>query len=77
MVPHQDHPLGCVERRSDRQAIGMCGLLQRDSLNEVDLGFAFPPAAHVLDAVGLHFERLLPSSATVMLLLLFAIHANP
>ncbi len=40
-------------------------------------GIAFLPAARVLDAVGLHVERQLPSSATTRLLLLFAIPANP
>ena len=34
-------------------------------------------SARVLDAVGLHVERLLPSSATITPLLLFAIHAYP
>lgn len=39
------HSLCCVERRSDGTALGMCGLLKRDSLDDVDLGFAFLPAA--------------------------------
>lgn len=33
-----------VAQRSDGAAVGMCGLLQRDSLDIVDLGFAFLPA---------------------------------
>ena len=45
MLARVGHALGCVERRSDGQAIGMCGLLKRDSLDDVDLGFAFLPAA--------------------------------
>ena len=45
MLARYGHALGCVERRSDGQAIGMCGLLKRDSLDDVDLGFAFLPAA--------------------------------
>lgn len=44
MMARRGHALGCVERRSDGQAIGMCGLLKRDSLDDVDLGFAFLPA---------------------------------
>lgn len=94
------HGLGlcCVERRSDGLALGMCGLIKRDSLDDIDLGFAFVPAArghgyareaaaavlahgfakrglqrivaitdvdnqasaHVLEALGMRFERLLP-----------------
>lgn len=45
MMARRGHALGCVERRSDGQAIGMCGLLKRDSLDDVDLGFAFLPTA--------------------------------
>src|SRR6478672_73310 len=30
-----------VERSDDRTPIGMCGLIKRDSLADVDLGFAF------------------------------------
>lgn len=37
--------LACVERASDGAAIGMCGLIKRDSLDDIDLGFAFLPAA--------------------------------
>lgn len=33
-----------VSRRSDGSAIGMCGLLKRDQLPEVDLGYALFPA---------------------------------
>ncbi len=33
-----------VARKSDGAAIGMCGLLKRDSLPEVDLGYAYLPA---------------------------------
>ena len=32
-----------VERRSDGVAMGLCGLLKRDSLDDVDIGFAFFP----------------------------------
>ena len=39
------HSLCCVERASDGAALGMCGLIKRESLDDVDLGFAFLPAA--------------------------------
>ena len=32
-----------VERRDGGEPIGMCGLLKRDSLEDVDVGFAFLP----------------------------------
>ncbi len=35
--------LYAVERMEDRATIGMCGLLQRESLTDPDLGFAFLP----------------------------------
>lgn len=33
--------LWCVEAKSDGQPLGMCGLIKRDTLENVDLGFAF------------------------------------
>jgi ribosomal-protein-alanine N-acetyltransferase len=36
--------LWLVELRGDRTPIGICGLLKRDVLPEVDLGFAFLPS---------------------------------
>jgi len=33
-----------VVRKADAQPIGMCGLLKRDTLEDVDLGYAFLPA---------------------------------
>ena len=45
MWTRHGHGLCCVERASDGAAIGMCGLIKRDSLDDVDLGFAFLPAA--------------------------------
>ena len=33
-----------VARAGDRVAIGICGLLRRDTLDDVDIGFAFLPA---------------------------------
>jgi RimJ/RimL family protein N-acetyltransferase len=35
--------LWLVERREDRAALGICGLIKRDSLQDVDIGFAFLP----------------------------------
>ena len=32
-----------VERREDGAALGLCGLIKRDTLPDVDLGFAFLP----------------------------------
>lgn len=32
-----------VERRDDGTAMGLCGLLKRDGLDDVDIGFAFFP----------------------------------
>lgn len=34
----------CVERKNDGVAIGLCGLVRRDWLDGIDLGFAFLPA---------------------------------
>ncbi|MEK8031632.1 GNAT family N-acetyltransferase [Ideonella sp. DXS29W] len=34
-----------VERRDDATPMGMCGLIQRDTLPDVDLGYAFLPSA--------------------------------
>ena len=60
--------LYCVELKSDRTPIGMCGLIKRDTLADVDIGFAFLPQyrsrgyareaaqatlAHGRDAIGL------------------------
>jgi len=33
-----------VELKDSRESIGICGLIKRDSLEDVDLGFAFLPA---------------------------------
>jgi RimJ/RimL family protein N-acetyltransferase len=32
-----------TERRSDATALGLCGLIKRDTLEDVDIGFAFLP----------------------------------
>ena len=44
MYEQRGHGLYLVERRSDGVPMGMCGLLKRDSLDDVDLGFALLPA---------------------------------
>lgn len=37
------HSIYLVERTTDGSAIGMCGLIKRDTLDNVDLGYAFLP----------------------------------
>ena len=43
MRSYAEHGFGLyvVERKSDGEALGMCGLVKRDTLPEPDLGFAF------------------------------------
>jgi RimJ/RimL family protein N-acetyltransferase len=43
---YAEHGFGlcAVELRSDRRVLGMCGLIRRPGLDDVDLGFAFLPA---------------------------------
>jgi [ribosomal protein S5]-alanine N-acetyltransferase len=36
--------LDLVERKADGAAMGLCGLIKRDTLDDVDLGFALLPA---------------------------------
>ncbi len=36
--------LWCVERLSDGVPVGMCGLIRRDGLSDVDVGYALLPA---------------------------------
>ncbi|MYM74338.1 GNAT family N-acetyltransferase [Duganella sp. FT134W] len=38
------HSLYVMERKSDGQALGLCGLIKRDSLPDVDIGYAIRPA---------------------------------
>ena len=45
MWARRGHGLCCVERTSDGTAVGMCGLIKRDTLDDIDLGFAFLPTA--------------------------------
>ena len=35
--------LSLVERKEDKKAIGMCGIIRRDNLDSPDIGFAFLP----------------------------------
>jgi RimJ/RimL family protein N-acetyltransferase len=37
------HSLCMVERKEDGAPIGMCGLIKRDTLPDVDIGYAFMP----------------------------------
>lgn len=45
MQMYADHGVGLcrVELASDATALGVCGLIKRDTLDDVDLGFAFFP----------------------------------
>jgi RimJ/RimL family protein N-acetyltransferase len=45
MDSYERHGFGlCLtERRADGAPIGMCGLLKRETLDDVDIGFAFTP----------------------------------
>lgn len=47
MAMYRQHGFGLwrVERKSDGVVLGMCGLLRRDILPDVDIGYAFLPAA--------------------------------
>lgn len=38
------HGLYCIERRDSGEAVGMCGLIRRDTLPDADIGYAFLPA---------------------------------
>ena len=44
MYATRGHSLYVVERKSDGAAIGMCGLIKRDTLADVDIGYALLPA---------------------------------
>ncbi len=43
MYAQRGHGLYCVEAKAGGEAIGLCGLIKRDTLDDVDLGFAFLP----------------------------------
>lgn len=53
--------LNCVESKATREPLGICGLIKRDSLEDVDLGFAFLPQArgqgHALEASAATLEH--------------------
>lgn len=55
MAMYEKHGFGSwqVLRKSDNAAVGMCGLLKRDNLPDVDIGYAFLPAYW---GAGLAFE---------------------
>ena len=44
MQQRHGHSLYVMERRSDGQPLGLCGLIKRDSLPDVDIGYAIRPA---------------------------------
>ncbi|MBI3567994.1 MAG: GNAT family N-acetyltransferase [Gemmatimonadetes bacterium] len=44
MYAQRGHGLWLVERKADGAAMGMCGLLKRDTLDDVDIGYAMLPA---------------------------------
>jgi RimJ/RimL family protein N-acetyltransferase len=41
---HVGHGLWLIERRADGRSLGICGLIAREGLSDVDLGFALMPA---------------------------------
>ncbi len=45
MLDQHGFSLYAVEQREGGAVVGMCGLIKRDTLEDVDLGFAFLPAA--------------------------------
>lgn len=44
MQSMRGYSLYLVERKSDDAVIGMCGLIKRETLQDVDLGYAYLPA---------------------------------
>ena len=45
MYAQHGHGLYCVQSKASGEPIGMCGLIKRDTLPDVDLGYAFLPQA--------------------------------
>src|SRR5262249_6845437 len=47
LAMYERHGFGLfrVERRDDGASVGMCGLIRRDGLDDVDIGFAFLESA--------------------------------
>jgi len=48
MQRERGHSLYVVERKDDGVPVGMCGLIRRDSLPDVDIGYAFLPVGRGL-----------------------------
>ncbi|NWK76523.1 GNAT family N-acetyltransferase [Aquitalea sp. LB_tupeE] len=46
LLSYAEHGIGlwCVERREDGQPVGMCGLIRRAGLADVDVGYVILPA---------------------------------
>jgi len=44
MQERHGHSLYVMERKSDGKPLGLCGLIKRDSLPDVDIGYAIRPA---------------------------------
>jgi RimJ/RimL family protein N-acetyltransferase len=44
MQEERGHSLYVVELKDDRLPIGMCGLIKRDTLDHIDIGYAYLPA---------------------------------
>lgn len=44
MQQRYGHSLYVMERKSDGVALGLCGLIKRDGLDDVDIGYAIRPA---------------------------------
>jgi RimJ/RimL family protein N-acetyltransferase len=44
MQEERGHALYVVELKDGQVAIGMCGLIKRDTLDDIDIGYAFLPA---------------------------------
>ena len=43
MIEHHGFGLYLAQRKSDGTPMGICGLIKRDSLDDVDIGFAYLP----------------------------------
>lgn len=45
LAMYQQHGFGlyCIERTADGTAMGLCGLIKRDTLDDVDIGYALLP----------------------------------
>jgi len=52
MIKQHGHGLYLIESRCDATPLGLCGLLRRDTLEDVDIGFALHP-----DAFGKGFAK--------------------